>query len=64
MDNIKICCLCNRKYIGYGNNALPLKDGRCCDECNSKVIDERIRQIILSQEVNGNKCVGGVLIKL
>jgi hypothetical protein len=42
------CCLCGKEIgvIGAwkdGNNAQPLKDGRCCDECNeTKVIPERI----------------------
>ena len=32
------CCLCKDEYNGYGNNAEPLTDGRCCNECNEKVI--------------------------
>lgn len=47
------CCLCNQEIeveiSGWdeGNNALPLKDGRCCDECNNaKVIPARINNII------------------
>lgn len=39
----KTCCLCNKKYSGYGNNALPLKDGKCCNKCNYDVIRERIK---------------------
>ena len=38
------CCLCGNEIIGYGNNANPISDGRCCDKCNiDKVIPERIR---------------------
>lgn len=38
------CCLCGRRIEGYGNNAAPLADGVCCDECNAtKVIPERLR---------------------
>jgi len=47
------CCLCKKEYTHYGNNALPLKDGRCCDECNAiKVIPERLKSagIILSEK--------------
>lgn len=42
------CCLCgeNIKPVGtwtQGNNARPLKDGRCCDDCNmNKVIPARL----------------------
>lgn len=34
----KTCCLCGKPYSGYGNNASPLKDGLCCDECNRKKV--------------------------
>ncbi|MCR5491947.1 MAG: hypothetical protein K6F32_07465 [Bacilli bacterium] len=37
------CCLCHRRFIGHGNNPDPLAtEGRCCDECNRKVIEARI----------------------
>lgn len=43
---MKKCCLCGKKFIGYGNNPSPLKDkGECCDDCNFKVISERLRRI-------------------
>ena len=45
-DNIpmsKTCDICKSKYIGFGNNAWPLvDDGRCCDDCNSRVLMARI----------------------
>ena len=44
------CCLCGKeievKISGWdmGNNAQPLMNGRCCDECNyTKVIPERLK---------------------
>jgi len=43
------CCICKKKYEGHGNNALPLKKGRCCDECNHDVIEARI---LISLEKN------------
>mgnify|MGYP000340447511 FL=1 len=33
-----ICSICGKKYDGYGNNAQPINDERCCDECNRKVV--------------------------
>jgi hypothetical protein len=40
------CCLCKQEIMGYGNNAQPLSNGRCCDFCNhSKVIPQRIANI-------------------
>jgi len=38
------CCLCGGDAGKYGNNARPLKDGQCCDNCNAtKVIPARLR---------------------
>ena len=33
-----------------GNNASPLAEGRCCDDCNTLVIIERVRLLARSQE--------------
>ena len=48
-----VCCICGRKSYGwgdkkqYGNNPSPLKEkGECCDLCNLKVTEERIRRIV------------------
>jgi hypothetical protein len=32
------CSICQRSVQGYGNNAAPINDGRCCDNCNSNVV--------------------------
>lgn len=37
------CCICKGIFEGYGNNAEPLKHGRCCDNCDLKVIEYRIK---------------------
>jgi hypothetical protein len=46
------CCLC-KKVIEVkgtwkeGNNAMPLKEGRCCDKCNNtKVLPARLANYI------------------
>ena len=42
-DDEHICCICGKRFKGYGNNPEPIKsEGVCCDECNQKVIEERI----------------------
>lgn len=52
------CCLCDGEiekkftpegkiYWDEGNNAQPLKEGRCCDLCNNtKVFPARLKQVI------------------
>ena len=38
------CCICGKTIKGYGHNPWPIKkDGKCCDECNKLVIQERIK---------------------
>ena len=41
----EICCMCQMKYEGYGNNAQPIMDGMCCDECNKLVIKRRLEEL-------------------
>jgi len=50
MEQCWECCVCSSTgNTGYGNNAQPLDDGRCCDECNNLVITLRLA-LILSEE--------------
>lgn len=59
-NNINYCSICGTElwsnYHGYeylGNNAYPVNDGRCCDDCNSKyVIPARLRQMYASVKEN------------
>jgi hypothetical protein len=39
------CSICNEDFEGFGNNAEPINDGRCCDDCNNLVIMERIKEL-------------------
>lgn len=40
------CVLCGQEISGFGNNPAPLAtEGLCCDACNMKVIEARIRQL-------------------
>ena len=32
------CSICSEPYTGYGHNAEPLSNGRCCDVCNDTVV--------------------------
>ena len=54
MSTDKVCCICNgpidphktrdgEVYWTAGHNALPVKDGRCCTQCNgTKVLPARL----------------------
>ena len=45
------CCICGKEIEDYGDNAEPVKKGRCCNFCNQTiVIPARIRAIINSKE--------------
>jgi hypothetical protein len=37
----KVCVICGKPIIGWGNNAEPVKTGRCCDLCNNNVVIPR-----------------------
>lgn len=37
-DFNKTCCICGKPLDDFGNNALPYRKGRCCNECNEKYV--------------------------
>ncbi len=44
------CVICGKQITGYGNNPWPLADsGRCCDNCNGKVITARFERLLLKE---------------
>ena len=40
MTDTKICCICEKEYDEWPNNALPVMVGFCCDECNETTVME------------------------
>lgn len=45
IDNYHKCCICGLDFLGYGNNAEPIKSGICCDDCNRReVLPARMKQ--------------------
>ena len=38
------CVICGKEIKGFGNNAEPLAHGKCCDECNERVVALRLVQ--------------------
>jgi len=53
--NSKLCVLCKKHYGRYGHNAQPLADGRCCDDCNEKVIAARMAMMFGADSVVNHK---------
>tara|TARA_B100001250_G_scaffold402928_1_gene416710 strand:+ start:2488 stop:2799 length:312 start_codon:yes stop_codon:yes gene_type:complete len=45
------CCICQKWVTGHGNNARPLKDGICCDDCNILVIEQRLYDAWRNEDV-------------
>ena len=39
------CSICKTEFEGHGHNAQPINDGICCDDCNTLVIIERIKEM-------------------
>ena len=43
-ENNLTCSICGHKIIPnsigwkYGNNAFPINDGRCCDDCKYNIV--------------------------
>lgn len=51
-NGARVCCICRRHYTGFGNNAEPVKRGRCCDDCNiAIVIPARLARSIFIDEI-------------
>ena len=50
------CVLCHNIIKGYGNNSQPIKNGLCCDTCNSiKVIPIRLSRLEKLKEKRDGK---------
>ena len=50
-EEIWQCVICNEHFTGYGNNAEPVKDGICCDTCNTNhVIPARMSELFEEQQ--------------
>lgn len=49
-----VCCICGKKFTGWGNNPYPVvddDDARCCDICNEmRVLPARMAQFFASRK--------------
>ena len=54
MNQEYVCCICGKKFTGWGNNPWPVvkdEDARCCDDCDATVvIPARIAQIFSKED--------------
>ena len=41
-NNVFTCPICGKTFRGFGNNPKPVAEGRCCNDCNSVVIQMRM----------------------
>jgi len=48
----KLCSICGEKLDNeWGNNAQPVNDGKCCNDCNKCiVIPERLKRFQIGGE--------------
>ena len=44
------CSICKEKIKGYGHNAEPVNNGRCCDDCNVKVVIKKRIEILIGSK--------------
>ncbi len=52
----EVCCVCGQQINGYGNNAEPLMQGRCCDNCNiTQVVRLRMQELPRAKEKPGSE---------
>ena len=42
--------ICGKKCKGYGNNAKPVNNGRCCNDCNYKVVIPKRIEVSMSMK--------------
>ena len=43
MTPVKVCSICGGAIVGFGNDAWPVNDNRCCDQCNAKRVIPALR---------------------
>jgi hypothetical protein len=50
-----ICVICGYEILGFGNNALPVKDGQCCGMCNDTVVIPKRLANVFEMQTKENK---------
>src|SRR5262245_39035538 len=43
MKRVQACSICGGAIVGFGNDAWPVKDDHCCDQCNAERVIPALR---------------------
>jgi len=43
MKPVQACSICGGAIVGFGNDAWPVNDDRCCDQCNAERVIPTLR---------------------
>ena len=43
MTPVKVCSICGGAIVGFGNDAWPFNNDRCCDQCNAERVIPALR---------------------
>src|SRR5262245_30035657 len=43
MKPVQACLICGGAIVGFGNDAWPMNDDRCCDQCNAERVIPALR---------------------
>ena len=38
LEKNRFCSICREEFEGFGNNAEPINNGICCNDCNALVV--------------------------
>jgi hypothetical protein len=59
MTPVEVCPICGGATVGFGNDAWPVNDGRCCDQCNAERVIPALR--LLERDAKREGSNGGTL---
>src|SRR5262249_62299536 len=64
MMPVQACSICGGAIVGFGNDAWPVNDDRCCDRCNAERIIPALRLREHDAKREGSNGGGGQMIDL
>ena len=54
MMPVQACSICGGAIVGFGNDAWPVNDDRCCDQCNAERVIPALRLREREAELEGS----------